>query len=54
MVTYGGMAKQPVILPVVSLNLLNCIYGIYVYTVVLLSGLTLVISMFRVLSYSMM
>lgn len=41
MLTYGGMAKQPVTVPVVILNLLNCIYGISVYTMILFSGLSL-------------
>lgn len=35
MVTYGGMAKQPVAVPVVSLNLFSCICGVSVYAVVL-------------------
>lgn len=40
MVTYGGMAKQPVTVPVVTLYILNCIYGISVYAEVMLSGLS--------------
>lgn len=31
MVTYGGMAKQPVTVPVVSFNVLMCIYGVVLW-----------------------